>query len=142
MGILAGPSRATQSAVASVTVVQESRPPGAASQASVVRWAGSASSRPQDSFDRVARLAAMALGRSLASVTIVGSNHSSEPVRVAARTSGGGPGPTELSLRQYVIDSGNELIIDDAATGLPAGLARSGDLAAPMACVLTVANRC
>ena len=133
MGIPGGPYRATQSAVASVTVVQESRPPGAASQASVVRRAGSASSRPQDSFDRVARLAAMALGRSLASVTIVGSNHSSEPVRAAARTSGGGPGPTELSLRQYVIDSGNELIIDDAATGLPAGLARSGDLAAPMA---------
>jgi phosphoserine phosphatase RsbU/P len=109
------------------------RPPGAASQASVVRRPGSASSRPQDSFDRVARLAAMALGRSRASVTVVGGHHSSEPASAAAQTSGGGANPIEQSLRQYVIDSGNELIIDDAATGLPAGLRRSRDLAGPMA---------
>lgn len=66
-------------------------------------------------------------------MTVVGSHHSSEPVWAAAQTSGSGPGPIEQSLCHYVIDSGKELIIDDAATGLPAGLARAGEQAGPMA---------
>lgn len=75
----------------------------------------------------------MALGRPLASVTVAGGRHSSGPVWAAAPASGGGPGRIERSLRQYVIDSGTELIIDDAAAGLPAGLARAGESAGPMA---------
>jgi sigma-B regulation protein RsbU (phosphoserine phosphatase) len=133
--ILGRPSRAPQSDVASVTtVVPENGTPGSVSQAPVEgRQPRSASSRPQDSFDRVARLAVMALGRSRASVTVAGGSHSSEPIWATAQTSGSGRRPIEQSLCQYVIDSGNELIIDDSATGLPAGLTRAGEPAGPMA---------
>lgn len=134
MRILGRLSRVPQSAAAPVvSVVPENGPQGAASQAPAARRPGPASSRSQDSFDRVARLAVMALGRSQASVTVAGGHNSSKPVWAAASASGSGPGPIERSLRQYVIDSGNELIIDDAATGLPAGLARAGEPTDPMA---------
>ncbi len=65
-------------------------------------------------------------------MTVVGGNHSSEPIWGAARTPAGPPSPVERSLRQYVLDSGRELIINDAAIDLPAGLRRAGELTAPL----------
>lgn len=86
--------------------------------------------RPPDSLDRVARLAAMALGRPQASAALVGVNGSSERTWAAARTPTGPASPVERSLRQFVLDSGNELIIDDATTGrLPGGIRRPGESA-------------
>ncbi|HXS66134.1 MAG TPA: GAF domain-containing SpoIIE family protein phosphatase, partial [Streptosporangiaceae bacterium] len=92
---------------------------------------GSADVPPQDSFDRVARLAVAALRRPQASVTIVGRDLSG-PFWGASRRPGTEPGPVERSMRQQVVDSGRELIIDDAATGQPAGPGRgeSGGLMA------------
>jgi sigma-B regulation protein RsbU (phosphoserine phosphatase) len=114
-------------------IVQQNGPPVAAAQAPVTsRQPRSASPRPQDSFDRVARLAVMALRRSRASVTVVGGNHSSEPIWGTARSPAGPPSPVERSLRQYVLDSGRELIINDAAIDLPAGLRRAGELTGPL----------
>ena len=77
--------------------------------------------RPQDSFDRVARLTVIALGRPQVSVTIAGGPFSSGPLWGASRRSDPEPGPVERSLRQHVIDSGRELVIDNAAAGPPAG---------------------
>ena len=68
----------------------------------------------------------MALGRPLACVTIVGRNHFSEPAWAISPPAARSPGPAEQSLRQYVIDSGRELIIGDVRTGLPAALRRPG----------------
>ncbi len=45
----------------------------------------------------------------------------------------GPPGPVERSLRQYVIDSGSELILNDVAAGAPVGLRSGSDLSGPMA---------
>ena len=135
MRILGRPARATQSADVPVTgvvresgrLVTEGRVPA------VGRPPRSAGSGRLDSFDRVARLAVMALGRPHASVTVAGGRHSSGPVWAATPAAADGLGPVERSLRQYVIDSGKELIIDDAAVGLPAGMARAGESAGPMA---------
>ncbi|HXS64894.1 MAG TPA: GAF domain-containing protein, partial [Streptosporangiaceae bacterium] len=87
--------------------------------------------RQKDPFDRVAHLALIALGRPQASVTIAGSD-SSGPIWGASQRSDAEPGPAERSMRQQVVDSGRELIIDDAATGQPAGPGRgeSGGLMA------------
>jgi sigma-B regulation protein RsbU (phosphoserine phosphatase) len=84
------------------------RPPG-----------GPPASRRVESFDRVARLAAMILGTSLASVTIA--RWRSPPgrsCRGAADTTGQ-QSPLERSLLQFVIESQKKLVIDDTRIGLP-----------------------
>ena len=122
MGIPGKPTGASQPAgSAAPGLVEENRSLGAINQAGRGRRPGSAGVRPQDSFDRIARLAVMALGRPQAAVTIVGRHHSPEPIWGTSRRSGTDPGPVERSLLQQVIDSGRELVIDDAATGLPTG---------------------
>jgi phosphoserine phosphatase RsbU/P len=115
-------------------IVPQNGSPVAVTQAPVAsRQPGSARPRPPDSLDRVARLAVMALGRSQASAAVVGGNRSSEAILGTAGAPASPPGPVERSLRQFVLDSGRELIIDDAATGLPAGLRCPGELAGPLA---------
>jgi serine phosphatase RsbU (regulator of sigma subunit) len=89
--------------------------------------------RSQDPFDRVARLAMMALGRPQASVTVIWADRRSGPIWNTTGTPAHQAGPVERSLRQYVIDSGTQLIINDGAAGLPAGLRHLNDLARPMA---------
>jgi len=100
--------------------------PGAATAAS--RQAGSASVGVPDSFDRIARLAAMALASPRASVTIAGGN-SIGPIWTAAPASAGPPSAIERSLGHFVIDSARELIIDDATAGLPGGISRPSESA-------------
>ncbi len=76
-------------------------------------------SRRVESFDRVARLAAMILGTSLASVTIA--RWRSPPgrsCRGAAETTGQ-QSPLERSLLQFVIESQKKLVIDDTRMDLP-----------------------
>ena len=127
------PAGAVQTAVqATAGPGEENSSPSAASQAGRVRPPGSFGVSPRDSFDRVARLTVMALGRPLASVTIAGPNQPPGPVWGASRKSDTQPSLAERSLRQRVIDSGRELIIDNALTGLPAGSQRgeSGGLIA------------
>ncbi len=138
MGIRGRPARTAPAAgvppVASTTGTARVRPPGAISHRSVPgQGPGSAGPITQDSFERVVRLTAIALGRPLACVTVVGLNHSAGPAWAASRPPGGPPGPTEQSLRQYVIDSGQELTIGDIATGLPAALRRPGAMTGVMA---------
>jgi sigma-B regulation protein RsbU (phosphoserine phosphatase) len=103
--------------------VEHNGSPGAANQAGAGRLPESVNVRPQDSFDRVARLAVMALGRPQVTVIIAGS-HSSGPAWGVSRKSDTEPGPAERSLRQRVIDSGRELVIDNAAAGQSAGPGR------------------
>jgi phosphoserine phosphatase RsbU/P len=120
--------------VASLPGVVEVERPAAASSAPVAaRRIGSAESRQPDPFGRVARLAAMALGRPMASVTIVGGQHASEQIWATAWTPVDPPSLIEGSLCQFVIDSGTELVIDDAAVGLPVGFRRSSVSAGLMA---------
>lgn len=127
------PAGAVQTAVqATAGLGEENGSPGAANQSGRVRKPGTFGVGPGDSFDRVARLAVMALGRPLASVTIAGPNQPPEPVWGASRRSDAQPGPVERSLRQRVIDSGRELIIDDVSTGLPAESHR-GESGGPIA---------
>ena len=136
--ILGRPVRTSEPAVATAAgTVGDDRPPLAAAPAPVAGRPGSAAPAPapapQDAFNRVARLALMALGRSQASVAVIGLSHSATAVLGIAGTPAGPPGPVERSLRQHVIDSGTEFIADDAAVGLPAGLRLAGDLSGPMA---------
>lgn len=84
-------------------------------------------------FDRVARLAAMALALPRASVTITDGMSSAGPILALASKQAGPPSATERALAQYVIDSARELIIDDAAAGLPGGLSATGEPVGPMA---------
>ena len=86
-----------------------------------------------DSFDRIARLAVMAIASPRASVIIVGRDNSSWQTWATAPKSVDAPSATERSLCQFVIDSGRELIIDDATLGLPGELSRSGEPAGLMA---------
>ncbi len=97
------------------------------------RRAGSARPQQKESFERIVRLTTIALGRPLACVTIIGRNNSSDPAWATNRLLAGPPSPTEQALRQYVIDSGHELIIGDVRTGVPAALRRPGDLTGIMA---------
>jgi phosphoserine phosphatase RsbU/P len=85
----------------------------------VRRRASSAGPRLPDSYERVARLAAVTLGRPLASVTIVGGHRASERIFATARRLAAPPSSIERSLCQFVIDSGQELVIDDATMDLP-----------------------
>jgi phosphoserine phosphatase RsbU/P len=93
----------------------------------------SARVRTPESFDRIARLAAMVLASPRASVTIVDGNDSAGRLWTTAPMSVGPPSAIERSLSQFVIDSARELIIDDATTGLPGGLSRPRDPAGLMA---------
>jgi phosphoserine phosphatase RsbU/P len=93
----------------------------------------SARVRTPESFDRIARLAAMVLASPRASVTIVDGNDSAGRIWTTAPMSVGPPSAIERSLSQFVIDSARELIIDDATTGLPGGLSRPRDPAGLMA---------
>jgi sigma-B regulation protein RsbU (phosphoserine phosphatase) len=70
-------------------------------------------------FDRVARLAAMILGTSLASVTIA--RWRSPPARscLGAADTTGQHSPLERSLLQFVIESQKKLVIEDTRTDLP-----------------------
>jgi phosphoserine phosphatase RsbU/P len=91
------------------------------------RLAGSAPIGTADSFDCIARLAAMALDSPRASVTIAGGNNSNGPIWATAPASADPPSAIERSLGQFVIDAARELIIDDATIGLPGGLSRPSD---------------
>ncbi len=132
MGIRGRPARTdplagTPPVVSATGTAPEAKLAGAISRAPAARRpARSARPPPLDSFERVTRLTAMALGRPLACITIVGRNHFSEPAWATSRPAARSPGPAEQSLRQYVIDSGVELIIADIRTGLPAALRRPG----------------
>jgi len=75
----------------------------------------------------------MALASPRASVIIVDRNNSSWPTWATAPLSVDAPSAIERSLCQFVIDSGKELIIDDATIGLPSELSRSGEPAGLMA---------
>ncbi len=137
MSILGRAARRPEPAVAAVAaaegIARDNRRSPAAAQAATAGQDGTGWPSPQDAFDRVARLAAMALGRPDASVAVVGLNRSATAVLGIAGAPAGPPGPVERSLRQHVIDSGTELIADDAAAGLPAGPLRAGDLPGAMA---------
>jgi phosphoserine phosphatase RsbU/P len=115
---------------AATALVHENGSAGASDQAAEMPQPGSGL-RQKDPFDRVAHLALIALGRPQASVTIAGSD-SSGPIWGASQRSDAEPGPAERSMRQQVIDSGRELVIDAAATGRPPGPGRgeSGGLMA------------
>jgi sigma-B regulation protein RsbU (phosphoserine phosphatase) len=89
--------------------------------------------RMPEEFDRIARLAAIALASPRASVTIPGGISSTGPIFAPSPTSADPPSAIERSLVQFVIDSARELIIDDAAAGLPGRSGRPTELASLMA---------
>lgn len=95
--------------------------------------AGSARIGVPDGFDRVARLAGLALASPLASVTIAGEKNSAGPIWAPAPTSAGPPSAIERSLVQFVIDSARELIIDDVTIGLLDGHRQPNEPAGLMA---------
>ena len=135
MKIPSRPDRTPQPAKLSdaVTVKDHSPPAAPAQSRTSDRRPGSARRRSQDPFDRVARLALRALGRSQVSVTLAGGGQYAEQVWATAGTPASPVSPVERSLRQYVIDSGHQLIVNGAAGGLPAGLRHLDELARPMA---------
>jgi phosphoserine phosphatase RsbU/P len=133
VGILGRPVRTPEPSIAAAGIVRDDRPAAVAPSAPAASMAGPARPVPPDAFDRIARVSVMALRRSHASVAVVGVSHSATAVLGIAGNLAAPPGPLERSLRQYVMDSGSELIVDDAATGLPAGLRRPGDVSGPMA---------
>jgi phosphoserine phosphatase RsbU/P len=75
----------------------------------------------------------MALASPRASVIIVGRESSSWQTWATPPMPVDAPSAIERSLCQFVIDSGKELIIDDAAIGLPGELSRSSEAAGLMA---------
>ncbi len=75
----------------------------------------------------------MSLASPRASVMIAGRNNSPWHTWSAAAMPADAPSAIERSLCQFVIDSGRELIIDDATIGLPGELARSAEPAGLMA---------
>jgi phosphoserine phosphatase RsbU/P len=78
------------------------------------RQAGLPDARAEVPFDHVARLAAMVLGTSSASVTLAGQLPSAAWVCGGVPDVAGRPSPAEQSWCQYVIDSGTALVVDDA----------------------------
>jgi sigma-B regulation protein RsbU (phosphoserine phosphatase) len=70
-------------------------------------------------FDRVARLGAMILGTSVASVTIARWRSSHGRICLGAPDTTGQQSPLEQSLLQFVIESQEKLVIDDARIDLP-----------------------
>jgi phosphoserine phosphatase RsbU/P len=115
------------------SIVQGNGPPVAAQALTADLRVAPPGRRSQDPFDRVARLAVMALGRPEASVTIAGGGRYLESTWITSAMPAILPRPVERSLCQYVIDSGNALVIDNTAGGLPDGIGQPGDLAKPMA---------
>jgi len=83
------------------------------------RQAGSIRVRAPE-FDRIARLAAMALASPRASVTIVGGNNSAGWIWASVPTSVGPLSAVEQSLGQFVIDSARELSRPSEPAGLMA----------------------
>lgn len=77
--------------------------------------------RVVEPFDRVAWLAAMILGTSLASVTIARWRSSPGRSCLGATDTTGRQSPLERSLLQLVIESREKLVIDDARIDLPPG---------------------
>ena len=75
----------------------------------------------------------MAIASPRASVIIVGRDNSSWQTWATAPMPVDAPSAIERSLCQFVIDSGKELIIDNAAIGLPGELSRSSESAGLMA---------
>ena len=74
--------------------------------------------RPVEPFDRVAWLAAMILGTSVASVTVARWRSSSGRSCLGAPDTTGRQSPLEQSLLQFVIESQEKLVIDDARLDL------------------------
>jgi sigma-B regulation protein RsbU (phosphoserine phosphatase) len=70
--------------------------------------------RPEEPFDHVTRLVAMILGTPLASVMVAGGRSSSRSICPGAPGPAGRQSPGEQSLCQYVIDSRDKLVLDDA----------------------------
>src|ERR1700680_5156344 len=70
--------------------------------------------RPEVPFDRVTRLVAMVLGTPLASVIVAGGRPSSRKICPGAPGPADRQSPAEQSLCQYVIDSEDKLVLDDA----------------------------
>ncbi len=97
------------------------------------RRAGSARICLPDGFERVARLAAMALVSPRASVTIAGGMSFGGPIWASAPEPAGPPSAVERSLCQFVIDSARELIVDDVTIGLLGGHGRPSEPAGLMA---------
>ncbi|HEX9031977.1 MAG TPA: GAF domain-containing SpoIIE family protein phosphatase [Streptosporangiaceae bacterium] len=97
------------------------------------RRAGPGGVRGQDAFDRIARLASVAMACPRASVTIAGGVSSSARTWAAERGSWGPPGEVERSLCQFVIGSGRELVVDDVTAGVPGGFPKPGDQSGLMA---------
>jgi sigma-B regulation protein RsbU (phosphoserine phosphatase) len=72
-------------------------------------------------LDRVARLGAIILGTSLASVTIARSRSSPNGNGLGAPDTAGQQSPLERSLLQFVIESQKKLVIGDARMDVPPG---------------------
>jgi phosphoserine phosphatase RsbU/P len=75
---------------------------------------GLVGSEPEEAFDRLARLAATVLGAPLAFVTLVDSERSWCKSRIGAPSEGDAFGNVEDWFCQYVVGSGERLIVDDA----------------------------
>src|SRR6202011_1694754 len=71
-------------------------------------------SEPEEAFDRLARLAATVLGAPLAFVTLVDSERSWYKSRIGAPSDGDPFGEVEDWFCQYVVGTGERLIVDDA----------------------------
>lgn len=91
------------------------------------REAGSARVGSPDSFDRIARLAALALASPRAYVMIAGGNNSAGRIWFTTSAPAGPPSAVERSLGQFVIDSARELFIDDVTIDMPSGLSRPSE---------------
>jgi serine phosphatase RsbU (regulator of sigma subunit) len=93
--------------------VESSRPPAPA--------AGIPSALAEEPFKRVTRLAALALGTPLASVTLTDERPSAGKTPLAPPETGGDWSTVERALCDYVIESGVRLVRDGALLDLPAG---------------------
>jgi sigma-B regulation protein RsbU (phosphoserine phosphatase) len=112
---------ASTSALPRPIPVESSRPPAPA--------AGTRSALAAEPFKRVTRLAALALGTPLASVTLTDERASAGKAPLAPPEMGGGWSTVERALCEYVIESGVRLVCDGtlldlraAGGGCPLGL--------------------
>jgi sigma-B regulation protein RsbU (phosphoserine phosphatase) len=94
---------------------------------------GAARLRAPDAFDRIVRLASMALASSRACLIVGSGNYSSRRTWATPRASTGPSSEVERSLCRFVIGSGTELIIHNSTSGLPGGCSPSGDPSGLMA---------
>jgi sigma-B regulation protein RsbU (phosphoserine phosphatase) len=95
--------------------------------------AGVPGTRAEEPFDRVARLAAMVMGTSLASVTVGGERSSFRRICPGSPDMGGWRTPGDLVLCQQVIDSGDKVLIDDTRQDPRTAVSRPAELAGVMA---------